>query len=386
MWSVCQVTLKLPSVATVVLTVGAHCQPVWWPRRSISIVLPAAPEVVPEKFRPLRSIVAALVLSVIPSPDALTGPLVEALGVLPLPVEVLEAEPEPPSPAPPLPLPRPGQRRAGRTARSGRRRGRRGMRGEIRVKISSSVCRFRCLRGELTGSRFRATTSNGPIRPRGPGSASGSPADRPRTDDRSAGWRRAVYVMPSEDRSAPLRSAGRSVLGPGRSAGGDRVGSAPRQPRQRAAQGPGAGLEADLGQFRGRLDSRFQWPWGVSGAPGVARAWPQVSRASPPVGAAWRAEPGLAWALGRPPWPEALGAVALGAFALGVALALGAAWALGAGLSPAGLWPWPPGCRRLRRGAGRLAGRPAGPSSGWPPRRCQPRGRRWRVRGHGGGR
>ncbi len=40
MWLVAQVAVNEPSGATTALTVGAHCQPVWLPSRSISTVWP----------------------------------------------------------------------------------------------------------------------------------------------------------------------------------------------------------------------------------------------------------------------------------------------------------------------------------------------------------
>jgi hypothetical protein len=97
MWLVCQVAVNEPSPATVVETVLAHAQLVWWPERWISIVLPAAEATVPENVRLLRRIADALVRREIPSPLVLTVTLpLESVGAVVDGSVVLLAEPEDP--------------------------------------------------------------------------------------------------------------------------------------------------------------------------------------------------------------------------------------------------------------------------------------------------
>ena len=114
-----------------------------------------------------------------------------------------------------------------------------------------------CLRGELTGSRFAgATVSSGTDSPlRTLRRASGSPADRPRTDDRSAGRRGSIRNARTRRGNARTRRGGLGA----------------REPRHGAADRPGADRQADLGELRGRLHRRPEHVGTVRGGrPAVA--------------------------------------------------------------------------------------------------------------------
>jgi hypothetical protein len=67
--------VKAPPSCTVAVTVGVHCQSVWWPERSTSIVLPASPGAEPVNVSVWRSIAVATACTVIPFPVALTNVL-----------------------------------------------------------------------------------------------------------------------------------------------------------------------------------------------------------------------------------------------------------------------------------------------------------------------
>jgi hypothetical protein len=74
MWLALQVAPKVPLLVTVAVAVSAHCQPVWWPRRSIATVSPASlAGSAPEKVRPCLSIAEAYVDRVMLLALAVTG-------------------------------------------------------------------------------------------------------------------------------------------------------------------------------------------------------------------------------------------------------------------------------------------------------------------------
>ncbi len=76
MWSARQATEKEPSLPTVALAVGAHCQPVSCPERSISTVAPLSERgAEPVNVTWLLRNAEAAVTIVIPLPLALTLPL-----------------------------------------------------------------------------------------------------------------------------------------------------------------------------------------------------------------------------------------------------------------------------------------------------------------------
>jgi hypothetical protein len=73
MWFVRHMTVNDPSPRMVEWAVCAHDQPVWWPRRSISIVLPAyLLATVPVNRKRFRSSAEARVATLTPLPLALT--------------------------------------------------------------------------------------------------------------------------------------------------------------------------------------------------------------------------------------------------------------------------------------------------------------------------
>src|SRR5450755_108810 len=240
MWFACQTAVNDPFAATVACTVGAHDQLVSRPRRSISTVSPASLEgAIPLNRSCLRSIPDARVANVIPSAVAATDtspgstvPLWLAGAV----AGVIDAPPEPAQPSAGIASQLPNNTS---TAYALARR----------FPIGPIHFVRRCLRGELTGSRLVALRSfAGPIRPRGPKPASGSPADRPRTDDRSADGAQYTHSGDAPSAPQPMRPVLLSVR---------RLGA--RQARQGAAECSGADREPDLCELGRRLNGGPQY-------------------------------------------------------------------------------------------------------------------------------
>ncbi len=123
-------------------------------------------------------------------------------------------------------------------------------------------------------------TSARPVRPTGPS----IPAPR---RPRACGSRKIVSAVPNLPGLSPSACSFRKI-----SRGGDdfpgtaRSGSAPRQPRQRAAQRPSAGLQADLGQLSRGLNRGAQRA-GVLGRRGLGsttRGGPRLGGGRPALG------------------------------------------------------------------------------------------------------